>query len=45
MHDPIYRTSIGAMMMGYVQASQTGFYIGDDMDPPPVPYVSIPAGQ
>ena len=45
MQDPIYRTSIGAMMMGYVQASQVGFYLGEDMPPPPTPYVSIPAGQ
>lgn len=45
MQDPIYRTSIGAMMMGYVQASQAGFYIGDEMAPPPAPYVTIPAGQ
>lgn len=45
MQDPIYRTSIGAMMMGYVQSSQAGFYIGDDMDAPPTPYITIPAGK
>lgn len=45
MQDPIYRTSVGAMMMGYVQSTQTGFYIGEEMDTPPTPYVTIPAGN
>lgn len=45
MQDPEYRTSVGCMTMGYVQASQTSFYVGDDMDPPPVtPRIAIPPG-
>ena len=45
MQDPEYRTSIGCMTMGYVQATQTSFYVGSDMSPPPAPRIPIDAGR
>ncbi len=35
MHDPIYRLSVAYQNVGYNQPTQTGFYLGDGMAPPP----------
>ena len=40
MQDPEYRTSIGCMTMGYVQSSQTSYYMGEDMAAPPTPRIA-----
>jgi rhamnogalacturonan endolyase len=45
MQDPEYRTSVGCLMMGYVQATQPSYYVGSDMSPPPAPRIAIPPGQ
>lgn len=45
MQDPEYRTSVACMTVGYTQATQTSFYVGSDMAPPPVPRIPIPAGR
>ena len=37
MHDPIYRLSVAYQNVGYNQPTQTGFYLGDGMAPPPRP--------
>ena len=37
MHDPIYRLSVAYQNVGYNQPTQTGFYLGDGMSPPPLP--------
>ncbi len=39
MHDPIYRLSVAAQNVGYNQPTQTGFYLGDGMAPPPRPSI------
>jgi rhamnogalacturonan endolyase len=45
MQDPQYRTSVGCMTMGYVQATQPGFFVGQGMGAPPTPRIAIPAGN
>lgn len=44
MQDPEYRTGVGQMTQGYVQAPHTSFYVGSDMDPPPAPRLVIRPG-
>ncbi len=39
MHDPIYRISVALQNVGYNQPTQTGFYLGDGMSPPPRPAI------
>ena len=39
MHDPIYRLSVAYQNVGYNQPTQTGFYLGDGMSPPPRPAI------
>lgn len=44
MHDPVYRLGIAWQNVGYNQPAHTGFFLGADMDTPPVPssiYVSV----
>ncbi|MHA4846191.1 rhamnogalacturonan lyase [Flavitalea antarctica] len=41
MHDPQYRLSIAWQNVGYNQPPHTGFYIGDDMKPAPVPKIAL----
>ncbi len=45
MQDPEYRTSVACLTMGYVQATQTSYYVGSDMTPPPAPRIPISAGR
>nr|UXE44817.1 hypothetical protein Hi04_10k_c3780_00005 [uncultured bacterium] len=40
MHDPQYRCAIGWQNTGYNQPPHPGFFLGQDMFPPPVPPVS-----
>jgi rhamnogalacturonan endolyase len=42
MHDPIYRLSVAYQNVGYNQPTQTGFYLGDGMSPPPRPSIVTP---
>ena len=42
MHDPSYRLSVAWQNVGYNQPTQTGFYLGDGMAPPPRPRISLP---
>lgn len=37
MHDSVYRLSVAFQNTAYNQCPQTGFYIGPEMDEPPVP--------
>lgn len=37
MHDSVYRLSVAFQNTAYNQCTQTGFYIGPEMDKPPVP--------
>src|SRR5205814_8379165 len=39
MHDPQYRLSVAWQNVGYNQATQPGFYLGDGMKPPSKPYI------
>ena len=39
MHDPIYRLGVAYQNVGYNQPTQTGFYLGDGMAPPPRPSI------
>jgi rhamnogalacturonan endolyase len=39
MHDPIYRLSVAYQNVGYNQPTQTGFYLGEGMAPPPKPSI------
>jgi len=41
MQDPEYRTSVACLTTGYTQATQTSFYVGSDMDPPPPPRIPL----
>ena len=43
MHDPLYRLSVAWQNVAYNQPAQPGFYMGDDMSPPPRPSVETPA--
>jgi rhamnogalacturonan endolyase len=45
MQEPQYRTSVGCMTMGYVQATQPSFFVGQGMSSPPPPRIAIPAGK
>ena len=45
MQDPQYRTSVASMTMGYVQATQPSFFVGNGMAAPPAPRLAIPAGR
>ena len=40
MHDPIYRLSVAWQNVGYNQPTQTGFYLGEGMAPPPRPNIT-----
>ncbi|MBN2528665.1 MAG: hypothetical protein JXR76_19910 [Deltaproteobacteria bacterium] len=44
MQNPEYRMGVAVETQGYMQAPQTGFYVGSDMAPPPAPYIHIPPG-
>ena len=44
MHDPQYRLSIAWQNVAYNQPPHTGFYLGEAMEPPPRPAITIPAG-
>ena len=39
MHDPQYRLSVAWQNVGYNQPTQTGFFLGDGMIPPPQPNI------
>jgi rhamnogalacturonan endolyase len=39
MHDPVYRASVAWQNVAYNQPTQTGFYLGHDMPPPPRPAI------
>jgi rhamnogalacturonan endolyase len=39
MHDPVYRLSVAYQNVGYNQPTQTGFYLGGGMSPPPRPAI------
>ena len=39
MHDPVYRLSVAYQNVAYNQPTQTGFYLGDGMLPPPRPAI------
>lgn len=39
MHDPQYRLSIAWQNVGYNQPPHTGFYLGNGMQAPPVPFI------
>jgi rhamnogalacturonan endolyase len=41
MHDPQYRLSIAWQNVAYNQPPHTGFYMGDDMQPPPKPNITL----
>ncbi|HEY8469631.1 MAG TPA: rhamnogalacturonan lyase, partial [Longimicrobiales bacterium] len=43
MHDPIYRLGVAWQNVAYNQPPHTGFYMGDDMAPPPRPAIVTPA--
>jgi rhamnogalacturonan endolyase len=45
MHDPIYRLSVAYQNVGYNQPTQTGFYLGDGMAPPPRPSITTRASE
>lgn len=42
MHDPIYRLSVAWQNVAYNQPTQTGFYLGANMTPPPRPNIVLP---
>jgi rhamnogalacturonan endolyase len=44
VHDPVYRLSVAWQNVAYNQPTQTGFYMGDGMAPPPRPHI-VPAGR
>ncbi len=39
MHDPVYRLGIAWQNVAYNQPPHTGFYLGEGMNPPPVPNI------
>jgi len=41
MHDPVYRLSVAWQNVAYNQPTQTGFYLGDGMAPPPRPQIVL----
>ncbi|WP_443938973.1 rhamnogalacturonan lyase [Pedobacter sp. MW01-1-1] len=41
MHDPQYRLSIAWQNVGYNQPPHTSFYMGDDMEKPPLPHITL----
>ncbi|MEL0457355.1 T9SS type A sorting domain-containing protein [Flavobacteriaceae bacterium SZ-1-7] len=41
MHDPVYRNSIAWQNVAYNQPAHTGFFLGWDMDPAPVPDIYL----
>lgn len=43
MHDPQYRLSIAWQNVAYNQPPHPGFYLGEAMEPPPRPAITIPA--
>jgi rhamnogalacturonan endolyase len=45
MHDPIYRLSVAWQNVAYNQPTQTGFYLGHGMAPPPRPLIRFPAAD
>lgn len=44
MHDPVYRLGIAWQNAGYNQPPHTSFYLGTDMEEPPVPHLKIVSG-
>jgi rhamnogalacturonan endolyase len=40
MHDPQYRLSVAWQNVGYNLPTQTGFYLGEGMNPPPKPKIT-----
>jgi hypothetical protein len=42
MHDPQYRLAVAWQNVAYNQPPHPGFYLGDGMNPPPVPYILTP---
>ncbi|MGN0148802.1 MAG: rhamnogalacturonan lyase, partial [Clostridia bacterium] len=45
MHDSVYRLSVAFQNTAYNQCTQTGFYIGPEMDKPPVPLNDYVRGE
>jgi rhamnogalacturonan endolyase len=41
MHDPQYRVSIAWQNVAYNQPPHPGFYLGEDMDDPPIPDIKL----
>ena len=41
MHDPQYRMAIAWQCCGYNQPPHPGFYLGDGMSDPPIPYIEL----
>ncbi|WP_339258584.1 rhamnogalacturonan lyase [Paenibacillus sp. FSL R5-0713] len=39
MHDPVYRLGVAWQNVAYNQPPHTGFYLGEGMNPPPVPNI------
>lgn len=44
MHDPVYRLGVAWQNVAYNQPPHTSFYLGEGMNPPPMPNIRI-AGQ
>jgi rhamnogalacturonan endolyase len=42
MHDPTYRLSVAWQNVGYNQPAHPGFYLGEEMSPPPHPRIRTP---
>ena len=45
MHDPVYRLSVAWQNVAYNQPTQTGFYMGDGMAPPPRAHIVLAGGR
>ena len=45
MHDPVYRLSVAWQNVAYNQPTQTSFYMGEGMVPPPRPAITTPVWQ
>jgi fibronectin type 3 domain-containing protein len=45
MHDPVYRLGVAWQNVAYNQPPHTGFYIGDEMEKPPVPMNEYVRGE
>ncbi|MGG4132518.1 hypothetical protein ABEW19_30140 [Paenibacillus illinoisensis] len=45
MHDPTYRLSVAWQNVSYNQPPHPGFYLGEGMNPPPTPNISLVGAQ